>query len=413
MTEVEVREAGEAQPALRIRGVHFPGFDGLRAIAAISVAITHSAFISGFNIRSDTWGPYTARMDIGVSVFFVISGFLLYRPFVLARFTGAAAPAVGNYFRRRFLRIFPAFWLVFTAVLLVPWLHGLEFDIPSAGGLVAHYTLTHIYFEAHVLGPVQQSWTLATEIAFYVFLPVYALALRRTGNGAGRTLLTELAGVGLLYAFSAAFRIWLFYGRPARLNGMYNTWLPARLDLFALGMLLAVLSAWFTVRPAGEPGLLAHRAVPWLAWAVALLSFWFLSVGFGLDDPGNRGPVPHFSKPQQMWLQFFWGVTAFFLVAPAVFGPQDRGGVRRFLTNRVVAWVGLVSYGIYLWHEAVIDWYLNLTEPVAFASSFAWMTLFMAAGTAVFAAASYYLVERPVLRLKDRPLFRRRASSDA
>lgn len=462
MTEVEVREAGAAQPELRIRGFHFPGFDGLRAIAAISVAITHSAFISGFNIRSDTWGPYTARMDIGVSVFFVISGFLLYRPFVLARFTGVAAPAVGNYFRRRFLRIFPAFWLVFTAVLLLPWLHGLEFDIPSAGGLVAHYTLTHIYFEAHVLGPVQQSWTLATEIAYYVFLPVYAFTLRRTaptvalrirstysrfrhacsrllhasstllrrrdrsggsprrppgdlpaGDDVRSTLLTELAGVGLLYAFSAAFRIWLFYGRPARLNGMYNTWLPARLDLFALGMLLAVFSTWFTVRPAGEPGLLSHRAAPWLAWAVALVSFWFLSVGFGLDDMANRGPVPHFSKPQQMWLQFFWGATAFFLVAPAVFGPQDRGGVRRFLTNRVVAWVGLTSYGIYLWHEAVIDWYLNLTEPVAFASSFAWMTLFMAGVTAVFAAASYYLVERPVLRLKDRPLFRRRASGDA
>lgn len=102
-----------------------------------------------------------------------------------------------------------------------------------------------------------------------------------------------------------------------------------------------------------------------------------------------------------MWLQFFWGVVGFFLVAPAVFGRQDRGALRRFLTNRVVAWIGLVSYGIYLWHEAVIDWYLQLTEPVAFNSSFLEMTAFMIGITAALAAASYYAVERPALRLKD------------
>lgn len=393
------------------RGVYFPGFDGLRALAAISVAITHSAFISGFNVRNDTIGPFTARLDIGVAVFFVISGFLLYRPFVLARLAALAPPTPGPYFRRRLLRIFPAFWLVFTLVLLVPWFHGLQFDIPSPGGLVAHYTLTHIYFEDHVLGPVQQSWTLATEIAFYLFLPVYALVLRRTGSGRTRMLLTELTGVGILYAFSVVFRIWLFYGVPARLNGMCNTWLPARFDLFALGMLLAVLSASYATRDRGEPRWLSHPAVPWLGWSIALVSFWFLSVGFGLDDIGNRGPVPHFSKPQQMWLQFFWGVSAFFLVAPAVFGRQDRGLLRRFLTHRVVAWLGIVSYGIYLWHEAMIDWYLNLTERVAFASDFLKMTVFMAVATVAFAAASYYLLERPALKLKDRSFGIRRKAS--
>ncbi|MDQ1519748.1 MAG: hypothetical protein QOI55_821, partial [Actinomycetota bacterium] len=109
------------------RGFHFPAFDGLRAIAAVAVALTHSAFISGFNFRNNTWGPYTARLDIGVAVFFVISGFLLYRPFVLARLRAGTPPAAVPYFQRRFLRIYPAFWLVFTVVLLVPAFHGLSF----------------------------------------------------------------------------------------------------------------------------------------------------------------------------------------------------------------------------------------------------------------------------------------------
>jgi peptidoglycan/LPS O-acetylase OafA/YrhL len=381
------------------RGFKFPAFDGLRAIAALSVAITHSAFISGFNLRNDTWGPYTARADVGVAVFFVISGFLLYRPFVLARFRQADAPATLPYFQRRFLRIFPAFWLVFTLVLFVPALHGLTFEMPSFGGLVAHYTLTHIYFQQHVLGPVQQSWTLATELSFYVFLPVWAFAMRRLGNGR-RQVATELAGLLLLYAISVAFRLWLFDHRPARLNGMYNTWLPARIDLFALGMLLAVGSAWLQAGNRTELRALRHWLFPWVCWAVAIASFWFLSVGFGLNDPNHRGPTANFSHAQQMWLQFFWGMTGFFLVAPAVFGPQDQGRIRRALNNRVLLWLGLISYGIYLWHEAVIDWYLNLTDAVAFRSSFGRMTLFMLVFTILFSAISYYVVERPALRLK-------------
>jgi peptidoglycan/LPS O-acetylase OafA/YrhL len=405
MTELSSPPAAGAAGTARF---HFPGFDGLRAIAAMSVAVTHSTFISGFNLRNDTWGPYTARMDIGVAVFFVISGFLLYRPFVLARVRGSSSPATLPYFRRRFLRIYPAFWLVVTLVLIVPSLHGLTHQTPSFGGLVAHYTLTHIYFHEHVLGPVQQSWTLATEISFYVFLPVWALLWRLVDRVLARRpsfqLGTELAGLAFLYLLSVAFRLWLFEARPPELNGMYNTWLPARIDLFALGMLLAVASAWVQAGHWREPAWLSHRLVPYASWAVALGSFWFLSVGFGLNDPQNRGPVPTFSHAQQMWLQFFWGVTGFFLVAPAVFGPQDRGVIRRFLTLRVVAWLGLVSYGIYLWHEAMIDWYLRLTEPIAFGSNAGRMTAFMIATTLVVSAISYYALERPVLRLKDRPL---------
>jgi peptidoglycan/LPS O-acetylase OafA/YrhL len=386
----------------RTRGFHFEGFDGLRAIAAIAVALTHSAFISGFNVHSDTWGPYTARLDVGVAVFFVISGFLLYRPFVLARFAGVDGPRLGSYFWRRFLRIYPAFWLVFTIVLLVSAFHGLRWKTPSAGGILAHYALVHIYFHDHVLGPVQQSWTLATEVSFYVMLPVWAALMRRCGRNANAQLASELAGLAFLYCFSVAFRIWAFYGPPKSFNGQYNTWLPARVDLFALGMLLAVASAWLQARNREEPGFVRTWWFPVACWALAVVSFVILSKGFGLDDPGNRGPVPDFSHAQQMMLQFWWGPIGFFLVLPAVFGTSQGNAVRAIIKNRVLQWLGLVSYGIYLWHEAIIDWYLNLTKPVAFASSFWKMTAFMAVCTVVVAAASYYLLERPVLRLKDR-----------
>ena len=69
----------------------FPLFDGLRAIAAGSILVTHVAAITSFN-RLNALGAYTARLNMGVAFFFVISGFLLYRPFLAARFAGRPPP---------------------------------------------------------------------------------------------------------------------------------------------------------------------------------------------------------------------------------------------------------------------------------------------------------------------------------
>jgi hypothetical protein len=69
----------------------FPCFDGLRAIAVVSVLLLHTAWVSGFTERNSL-GVYTSRLEIGVSIFFLVSGFLLYRPFVLSHLTGERSP---------------------------------------------------------------------------------------------------------------------------------------------------------------------------------------------------------------------------------------------------------------------------------------------------------------------------------
>ena len=404
----------------------FPGFDGLRAIAAVSVAVTHAAFISGFNIRSSFWGPYTARLDIGVATFFLISGFLLYRPFVASRLQARPPLAIGAYFRRRFLRIFPAYWVALTLVIFA--LPHPDDAIPSVGGLIAHYSLTHIYLQDHVLGPLQQSWTLATELSFYAFLPLYAAVMRRARGDERRVITHELIGVAVLYAASVGFRVWILEAGWQPL-GMYRTWLVARTDLFALGMGLAVLSAWWSSPGRSEPSWTTHRLTPWFSWGLALLCFHWVSKEIGLELRTSRGPV-EFTSIQEIAAQFLYGAFAFFLLVPAVFAPHERGAVRRLLTNRTVAWLGLVSYGIYLWHEAALDaflvWWdkgrctlagipcawtnppslLGLHYPLGIDASFVEMGAFMMIVTLAIAAASYYSVERPAQRLKARTVLR-------
>ena len=95
------------------RPPRFPAFDGLRAIAAVTVVAVHVGFVSGLTPKNPSGvGMYTARLEIGVSVFFLISGFLLYRPFVVAHLAGAPKPRTGAFWLRRLLRIVPAYWLV-------------------------------------------------------------------------------------------------------------------------------------------------------------------------------------------------------------------------------------------------------------------------------------------------------------
>src|SRR3954468_20104855 len=99
----------------------FPLVDGLRAFAAIAVVITHTGFLSTFNAHGLA-GEVTARLDVGVTLFFIISGFLLYRPFVAARLEHRPAPRIPVYARRRVLRIVPAYWLALTVLAIWPGL---------------------------------------------------------------------------------------------------------------------------------------------------------------------------------------------------------------------------------------------------------------------------------------------------
>ena len=163
--DVSAPEVGEKRGILRrrpgrdepVKPRHFPCFDGLRAIAAITVVAVHTAFVSGFTTSSPE-GIYTARLEIGVTVFFLISGFLLYRPFAASHIAGRAAPATGHFWVRRFLRIVPAYWLAFTVVSYVMkgdvhLLHGWSNDL-------IYYGFAQIYFPKVVLTGVSQAWSL-------------------------------------------------------------------------------------------------------------------------------------------------------------------------------------------------------------------------------------------------------------
>ncbi len=127
--------------AVNERAVRFPLFDSLRAIAVLLVLAYHVLDTVLPTAGDAAIRPYAAHMSVGVSIFFVISGFLLYRPFVAARVHGRRWIPLRVYAWRRFLRIVPGYWVALTVIAL--WL-GLP-GVLSGSGIVRYYLFGQIY----------------------------------------------------------------------------------------------------------------------------------------------------------------------------------------------------------------------------------------------------------------------------
>jgi peptidoglycan/LPS O-acetylase OafA/YrhL len=371
----------------------FPLIDGMRAIAVLSVVLVHT---TGGARELATVGPLLAHMNIGVAVFFLISGFLLYRPFIAHRGGGAAAPSVVQYAKRRLLRIYPAYWLALTVLVIAPGLtgvgngewwaqYGLVQTLPLPGASDCNVFLLDC--------GLNQTWSLVTEVTFYGALPLYVVAAAYLARGRSvrswmrleLLLLAALSVVSVLLHFVVwgipTARSW----RAASVIG-YVFW-------FALGMGLAVASVGLERRERQPAMIRLVASRPLIPWALALAAYALLSAWL------PRTPFV-WAKDQLIVMHLAFGVIAALLLLPAVFGDRSGGLPRRVLAHPVMAWLGLISYGIFLWHYVIAR---HLGDAGA---NFDPGPLLIAtlAITIPCAAASYYLVERPLLRLKYRPV---------
>ena len=336
MTHRRAVERGAPEAAARAGRV--PSLTGVRALAAILVVATHAAYTTGKYTHGYA-GLVFARMEIGVPIFFVLSGFLLFGPWVRAAAAGSPGPSLRRYAWHRVRRIMPAY---IVTVLIAFAIYHFRDAGPNPGhtpmGLLRNLTLTQIYTDGYIFSHIHQGltqmWSLAVEVAFYLVLPLLAYLLLVVLCGRRWRPGLLLAGLGGMALISPA---WMVYVHSVdNLPDGARLWLPGYLAWFIGGMVLAVLAA-MGVR------------CPWYV-AVPLAVVCFFIAATPIAGEATTSPS---GLAQAIVKIFFYAFIATLMVAPLALG--DSGWYSAMLSSRPMVWLGEISYEIFLVHLVVME----------------------------------------------------------
>ncbi|HEY7051767.1 MAG TPA: acyltransferase [Mycobacterium sp.] len=315
-----------------------PSLTGIRAVAALLVMGTHAAYGSG-KLNAGYLGLVYARLEIGVAIFFALSGLLLFGPWVRAAAGTGTAPQVRTYARNRVRRIMPAYVVtVLGAYAVYHFRHPGPNPGHSWAGLIRNLTLTQIYSDNYLVRYMHQGltqmWSLAVEVAFYAALPLLAFLLldvlcrRRWRPALLLTGLVALAAISPVWLIVLHTTDWLPKGA--------GLWLPHYLMWFVGGMMLAVL-----------------QVVGVRCYALAVIPL--AGASYLIVSTPIAGEVTEvtLTLSEDVAKTLFYGLIATLVVAPLALG--DGGVYARLLGSRPMVWLGEISYEIFLVHVIVME----------------------------------------------------------
>lgn len=376
-----------ADEARARRAAEIASLTGLRGFAALMVVLIHTSVLTEYSwLGVPEYGPVSL---------FVLSGFLLYRPWTRWGMRVAGRPSVVDFGRRRLLRIFPAYLVVLAVVTTV-----YPEDRPtSATEWFQAITLTWIYVPQDDLRTsLFQTWSLGTELSWYVALPLMggaaALVARRLPPRTGFRVTAGLLLLSLPVSFG--------YRRWVEVEGLeyyltYSFWLPAFLFCFAAGAMVAHLVEG---ERAGLVSLARLRSACDDPWALPVLTV-AVAVLATSSVAGPNGFAAVAYGEHQVRVICATGVALLMLLV-AVLSPPSAP-VNRLLGARWSTAIGRWSYGIYLWHLPVI---VILERDITFPDGvlgLLWRLVWVLGISIPLGAATYAWVERPTIAWSRRP----------
>lgn len=330
---------------------------GLRGISIALVLLAHMAGTRNF-LSTDVLHRIGDTGNFGVRIFFVISGYLI-TTLLLDELEAAGSISLKNFYVRRTLRIFPAFYFfVFWIILAnaVGWIQLNSGDILHA----VTYTINFDYVRSWNVGHL---WSLAVEEQFYLLWPM-VLALR------GRRSAMFVAAAVICAAPMIRVGIWLFV--PSQREGI-DTMFPTVADALGAGCLLALLSDWLGTKP---------------KYIAFLRSPLFVAIPVAAVLANLLIEHPRIAYPIGLTVM---NISLALFIDRCVRFPRDWFG--RLLNSAPLEFVGVLSYSLYLWQQP----FLNRNSE-ALVNAFP-LNIILASTMAFF---SYRVVEKPFLKLRKR-----------
>ena len=406
--------------ALEVRptsGRRLRGIEGLRASAALSVMLGH------FNLHlvpSEMISPIMQHVlnvaGEGLTLFFVLSGFLLFGPFMTAAARGAPF-SIPQYFLNRFLRIYPAYVAIFAIVALalglaytrtvssgdigVDNVAGTVGRMTNPGAIAANLFLVHTLMPWTIKTGLGVSWSLTAEVCFYLLLPLLAVLAVTLSRRFGLNSSAVIVSLGMVAAGLTCRIV-----GDAQLHGdasaqFYQQWggnwlavylrsILCQADFFGVGMLAVILYRY-------------SATIIGTAERIRFRRYLYGAAIFGLV---------------MTRLEREFGFAVFFasllLIVTTETSELRPHRLVSLLEWHPIRWVGVISYSFYLWHLPVIwgvyKWYLHERFPDTFGTIALSYVLVLAITTAL-STATYLAIERPALLLKARPSAARRAAT--
>jgi peptidoglycan/LPS O-acetylase OafA/YrhL len=371
-----VNEGGTPTSVFRLG--HRRWLDGLRGVAILLVMAFHLGLLPGG--------------FLGVDFFFVLSGFLI-TSLLLQEWQSSGLIRLEQFYLRRALRLLPAFLLLLLLCgLSILWLPSARErwarcrEIAVAACYVSNWPMLHQTY----MRILDHSWSLSVEEQFYLLWPTLLYGMLRLRLSRRRVLLLVCCGIGA----SALLRMGLYHwyqshgvDRGVAVTRLYRG-LDTRADALLAGCLLGLIAAWD----------LLPKSQSFIRWTGAASLLCLVYLGYLV----SRRPLEH----SQFYHGLFTAVAlmtalilARLLSAPAPFAS-------RILESTPLVATGRISYALYLFHMPIIRLllppcvYLSLAVNSYLGHA---VLIFLAVGLSYLAALlSYYLLERPCLRLKDR-----------
>lgn len=364
---------------------------GLRGLAASSVVLFHTWLYGAPDAEAVDVGPFHrifTSIDIGVTFFFTLSGFLLYRGYARALVNGDDLPSVRTFAIARALRIVPAYWAILLLVTVLTrrelFAHPWHF---AANAFFLQFWFPSFYPEnlARANGAIAivPSWSLGVEAAFYLSLPFLVWVAARFARRTGRRVAAAFVPIACLTIVAAA-SIAVEHLLDGGARRVWEANFPIRAGFFACGM------AGTTVALLHHRGIVRIRRLSKLSLALGAVVVTAASIK--LHHTGRLTT-----------LDYQWPIAAAFSVLLLlILVGNDRGRVQSALGARVIVGAGLASYSIFLVHDPIIR---ALRSHSLTASSPAGLLLnlcLVGAATAVATFASYRLIEKPCFALRRR-----------